>query len=559
MHREHDGPWVKHKKRNMIFFTRTQCKRSICTTNPRRKRKRSVPIFVTHIFSFPRDSNGKLNTKTSHFARECSGTGLSIPTTATTNNFFAVVTHEMRRDQHGSGAVVFAVAATRVGAASSNRQTDRGTGGRTAGWLASWLHRKEPERRGRRQQGTDETMATAVAPTGTAMLKPIPLFSNPAMMRGPVLVAGVSLSMLIPIVTRWSWITIINLALLGFGIGVTVHDTMCSIQANLRRAVKGFLDGLVLDDILKSLFDPVEGLFAVMIGTIMGNASVYTLPFSTQERIKLFQTCLSTSEEETSTILTERGGIHGLLPSSVQEWLDSEEDNNNNNNNNHHDETGKGRKHPRKNTGEGWQPRGQMGLPMLNDPTGDIPCTGEDTASECDTSEDGSASDDPEIQPTTETEPDPTVQERSIPLANGPTAIPTTADVLTSIFQARCKDMLQQASDAVPDSLIAGLSAGAAILLAAQMHSSPRARRIARNTMEGTASLILSSTAGVGLALLATKHRTRIAHVAKKVLSKDGYDRLRQLSQSVQFRGSLAFFVLWYVGRRRNQNQGSYR
>ena len=141
MHREHDGPWVKHKKRNMIFFTRTQCKRSICTTNPRRKRKRSVPIFVTHIFSFPRDSNGKSNTKTSHFAGEYSGTGLSIPTTATTNSFFAVVIHEMRRDQHGSGAVVFAVAATRVGAASSNRQTDRRTdgrtGGRTAGWLAS--------------------------------------------------------------------------------------------------------------------------------------------------------------------------------------------------------------------------------------------------------------------------------------------------------------------------------------------------------------------------------------------------------------------------------------
>lgn len=143
------------------------------------------------------------------------------------------------------------------------------------------------------------------------------------LLRGPLLV----LVVLVPLITPYllSFQKLLSLGLLVVGFSLTCHDITLLLERKTRIFLRRALDSVILDDTLKSIFDPQIGLLPCVVSTVMGNAAMYALPLTRSQRMRLVQSCLSISDDQlTKDILLTPGGVRQLLPTFMQNWLEEE-------------------------------------------------------------------------------------------------------------------------------------------------------------------------------------------------------------------------------------------
>jgi hypothetical protein len=149
-------------------------------------------------------------------------------------------------------------------------------------------------------------------------------------LRGPLLMATISLAAALPYLVQFVHAIIaldrcaLVCVMLLASICVAVYDTTRLLkQQVLPRLVQKVLNRVVLDDVLRSLYDPVQGLWAMLLTCSIGNAAMYALPCSAEQRVEILQSNLegAFTREEARSILQEPGGVRLLLPASIQQWL----------------------------------------------------------------------------------------------------------------------------------------------------------------------------------------------------------------------------------------------
>jgi hypothetical protein len=145
--------------------------------------------------------------------------------------------------------------------------------------------------------------------------------------RGPILIgAGISF-LLFPFVAEFvSTKMIILLGIMMIGFVWFCHDLYRFLTRGLRFVVNHVLDSIVLDDLLRAIFDPETGLVACLVASFVGTSSMYALRMSPDQRTRLVKASLyMPDEDQAHTVLMEPGGYKFLLPEKVQDWLNSGE------------------------------------------------------------------------------------------------------------------------------------------------------------------------------------------------------------------------------------------
>ena len=141
--------------------------------------------------------------------------------------------------------------------------------------------------------------------------------------RGPILVLAVIISLLFPYIQEY--ITpnvIIHLAIGSLGIVWMLRDLSTILEDTTRSGLNLVLDSIVLDDILRAIYDPITGLYACCVGTYVGASSMYGLNMDENQRAELVQSSLGLKDEnQAHSLLLEPGGCKTLFPEEIQDWL----------------------------------------------------------------------------------------------------------------------------------------------------------------------------------------------------------------------------------------------
>lgn len=148
----------------------------------------------------------------------------------------------------------------------------------------------------------------------------------PPTIRGPVIVSIAWASIGIPYIVKWfaslSLLGWIQLFLVVYGLFLTLCDGWILCRAQQRK-VRAYLDQIVLDDVLRSIFDPQTGLIALVSVTVGGQALLYSLPTTKEQRAAVAQTTL---EQDAKRVLLQPGGWKEILPQPLQwESMEPEE------------------------------------------------------------------------------------------------------------------------------------------------------------------------------------------------------------------------------------------
>jgi hypothetical protein len=139
--------------------------------------------------------------------------------------------------------------------------------------------------------------------------------------RGPFTLISVLVALIIPQLNNASTSTLVACGAFIVGCLLTIHDFLWIIRTHLRNSVQQTLDNTVLDNLLRSIFDPETGWIASFVGMVMGNALMYSLPMDASQRVQLVRSTLGVEECEAQVILQSPGGIKKMLPGSFQSWL----------------------------------------------------------------------------------------------------------------------------------------------------------------------------------------------------------------------------------------------
>lgn len=150
--------------------------------------------------------------------------------------------------------------------------------------------------------------------------------SSAVLLRGPLLIAAASFTFLLPYLSQVSVESILELAVIGCGFFWFCLDIANLAENRIRSSLSKFLNGIVLDDALKSIYDPEFGVIANVVGTAVGNATMYALPMNSEQRTKLIQATFWVDKTQARSILSNPGGYKLLLPEKLQHWLESEKE-----------------------------------------------------------------------------------------------------------------------------------------------------------------------------------------------------------------------------------------
>lgn len=381
------------------------------------------------------------------------------------------------------------------------------------------------------------------------------------LMRGPLLMAAVTVVLTLPSLLQLSIETLVCMGLFVLGIVITLWDVVTFAELYVRQRTSNFLENLVLEDMLHSIFDPETGWITCLISLFVGNASMYALPMSSEQRVRLIQSCLGTSEEQARSILSSPGGFMVMLPEALQVWL-------NNDDSKLCDET--------------------PNVKEIDTDIGEHECDRsnqtEETLESCEeeikapnamegeyshnvgklTSRVASSYDAPVSRKRGLQSKKNAMDASMMPaFCESPeTRPPSPLDVMGSILRDLASDAIKHTCIGIPDYAIQTLAVAASAAFALHISCCPRARRIVAGIAEGTAALSFASVAVGAVAALITKAYVVGSHPG------DGVER-RQLLSSVRgilvklrqtcvagggfrrLQGIIAVLILLHVGRRR--------
>lgn len=141
-------------------------------------------------------------------------------------------------------------------------------------------------------------------------------------MRGPVLILGVFISMFLPYLASFSNQFLLHLAIAAVGLSFCVLDFYTFTEALMRRKLSNFMDSITLDDVLRAIFDPETGIVACLVGSFVGMSTMYALPLDDEQRTELVEATFWIPKREAKSVLLDAGGFKALLPGPIQSWLD---------------------------------------------------------------------------------------------------------------------------------------------------------------------------------------------------------------------------------------------
>ena len=119
-----------------------------------------------------------------------------------------------------------------------------------------------------------------------------------------------------------------HLAIASLGIFWMLRDLSTILEDTTRSRLNLVLDSIVLDDVLRAIYDPISGLYACCVGTYLGASSMYGLNMNENQRAELVQSSLGLKDEtEAHSVLLDPGGCKTLFPEEVQNWLQPSQDN----------------------------------------------------------------------------------------------------------------------------------------------------------------------------------------------------------------------------------------
>ncbi len=326
------------------------------------------------------------------------------------------------------------------------------------------------------------------------------------LLRGPLLITTVLTALSLPYLLELSIETLVCLALFVMGIIVTLFDVVFFAESSLRRRTAQFLDNLVLDNVLKSWFDPETGWMASIMAFWVGNATMYTLPTTDAQRIR-------------------------LVPETLQLWLYPNAD--------------------------------------VENECDECNVTEATETSEAETKLDNDDLDcDEHIRPlptTNRVQHDASTQHVSHGLqserehTSAPSSVPAHVSpspslpqyplqVMSSILKEIATDFFRKSCCTIPESTMQGLAVAASAAFALQMCKSPRSRQMVTGAIEGTTAVLTFASVAVGaIAALITK---------SQVSQESSFLRIiKQASGFRRVQGMIAILVFWYVGRQRTKRR----
>eukprot|EP00536_Pseudo-nitzschia_multiseries_P002325 jgi/Psemu1/5292/gm1.5292_g len=141
--------------------------------------------------------------------------------------------------------------------------------------------------------------------------------------RGPMLVVAVAVSFVVPYLHEHCTVRgIVHLCAVGLGLAVVCFDWYRLAERWVRTGANSVLDRFVLDDVLRAIYHPTDGLWACCVGTYVGASAMYGLPMTDEERTELIRSSLYLRDERSArSVLLEPGGCKALLPEPVRQWL----------------------------------------------------------------------------------------------------------------------------------------------------------------------------------------------------------------------------------------------
>jgi len=143
--------------------------------------------------------------------------------------------------------------------------------------------------------------------------------------RGPIILFAVIFSLLLPhIKAYFSLHVFLHLATASLALLWICRDLSTLIESAIRSGLNLVFDNIVLDDILRLIYDPIDGLWACYVGTHLGASSMYGLRMNEGQRTELIQSALGLRDEsQAHTVFLEPGGCKALFPKDIQKWLQS--------------------------------------------------------------------------------------------------------------------------------------------------------------------------------------------------------------------------------------------
>ena len=144
------------------------------------------------------------------------------------------------------------------------------------------------------------------------------------LLRGPIIVFAVIISLLFPYIQEYCTIWVfMHFTIAIVGLLWIYHDLKIIIESKTRYILNFLLNKIILDDVLKVIYDPIDGIWACMVGTFVGASTIYGLNMNNEQKTELMQSSFYflRNKYEAHTVLLEPGGCKKLLPNEVQQWL----------------------------------------------------------------------------------------------------------------------------------------------------------------------------------------------------------------------------------------------
>lgn len=383
-----------------------------------------------------------------------------------------------------------------------------------------------------------------------------------SLLRGPLLMATVVAALTIPYMLELSPRTLACVALFATGLWITLLDTIALAKTTLKTKACSFLNNIVLNDVLKSWFDPETGWVACWTAFFVGNATMFTLPMTDDQRIRLVQSSLGIRDvQEAKNILTSPGGFQVMLPENIQQWLhknetakEEEEDGNEKDcdQSNQTQETEQSSETEMRNaTHDDDDEYSVKQVPFKLDSKRGAPASrGVKTR----------AGKNKALPP-----PPSIVHNPSQPCTHPPQY---PLDVMGSILKEMASDFIKRTCSSMSDSTIQRLAVTASVAFCLQMYKSPRSRRIVTGAIEGSAAFTFAGVAVGAITALVTKAQFSECPTSPSAggqpssLITSVLAKLRQAAGVRRLQGIVAVLVLWYVGRRRHRGllqQGAHQ
>jgi hypothetical protein len=144
------------------------------------------------------------------------------------------------------------------------------------------------------------------------------------LLRGPIIVFAVVISLLFPYIQEYCTVWVfMHFTIAIVGLLWIYHDLKIIIESKIRIIMNFILNKIILDDVLKVIYDPIDGICACMVGTLVGASTIYGLNMNNEQKTELIQSSFYflRNKDEAHTVLLEPGGCKKLLPNEVQKWL----------------------------------------------------------------------------------------------------------------------------------------------------------------------------------------------------------------------------------------------